>query len=139
MPEAVDPVVVMVQFNECINDQDIDRLASLMTDDHEFVDTEGGIVRGKAQCLEAWQGFFAHFPDYRNIFESVQTRDDMSIALGYSRCSDTRLDGPAIWTANARNGTIAEWRVYEDTSENRRLLSISLPDSRPLGTPEGRP
>jgi ketosteroid isomerase-like protein len=125
MPEAVDPVVVMVQFNECINDQDIGGLASLMTDDHEFVDTEGGTVRGKGECLEVWQAFFALFPDYRNIFEAVQTQDGVAIALGYSRCSDKRLDGPAIWTANVRNGAIVEWRVYEDTSENRRLLSIS--------------
>ncbi len=125
MPEVVDPAVVMAQFNDSINDQDIGRLASLMTSDHTFVDTEGGTVRGKVECLEAWRAFFALFPDYRNVFESLQIHDDVAIALGYSRCSDKRLDGPAIWTANVQNGAIAEWRVYEDTSASRRLLSIS--------------
>jgi hypothetical protein len=96
-----------------------------MTNNHTFVDTEGGTVRGKVACLNAWHAFFTLFPDYRNVFESIQICDNLVIALGYSRCSDKQLDGPAIWTASVQNGTIAEWRVYEDSSENRRLLSIN--------------
>jgi ketosteroid isomerase-like protein len=113
-----------VQFNDAINAQDIVRLARLMTNDHRFIDTEGGIVSGREHCLEAWQAFFDHFPDYQNVFVALQAKDDVVIATGYSICSDKHLDGPAIWTARVRNGMIAEWRVYEDSLENRGMVGI---------------
>ena len=34
------------------------------------------------------------------------------------------LDGPAIWTAEVRDGKVAVWRVYEDTPEVRARLGI---------------
>jgi hypothetical protein len=40
-------------------------------------------------------------------------------------CSDVRLDGPALWTAKARDSKLAEWRVYEDTPANRHMLGIA--------------
>ena len=35
-----------------------------------------------------------------------------------------RLAGAALWTATIENARVAEWRVYEDTSENRKRLAI---------------
>lgn len=122
-----------VLFNSGINNRDLDLLASLMCDDHTFTDTEGGVVSGKQDCLDAWRGFFAAFPDYRNVFTSLVERgEDASAAqaqrvvvvVGYSTCSDPRLAGPALWTATVRGTKVAEWRVYADTRENRELLAI---------------
>jgi hypothetical protein len=39
-------------------------LARLMSNDHTFVDTGGGVVAGKEECLAARRGFFESFPDY---------------------------------------------------------------------------
>lgn len=38
-----DPKLIALQFNECINKQDIKGLSSLMTDDHTFIDRAGVI------------------------------------------------------------------------------------------------
>jgi ketosteroid isomerase-like protein len=115
---------IALHFNECINSRDIQGLASLMTDDHTFIDKANQSVQGKEQVVEAWQGFFAQFPDYRNIFERIESRNHLVAISGYSTCSEKQLDGPALWTAQLRGDQVAQWRVYDDTPENRKLLSL---------------
>jgi hypothetical protein len=36
------------------------------------VDSAGATIDGKVACLDAWRGFFAAFPDYRNVFEELR-------------------------------------------------------------------
>jgi ketosteroid isomerase-like protein len=113
-----------LQFNECINSRDIHGLATLMTDDHTFIDSANHSLQGKEKAVEAWKGFFALFPDYRNVFEHIESRNDLVAIIGYSTCSEKQLDGPALWTAKLRGDKVAEWRVYKDTPENRKELSL---------------
>jgi ketosteroid isomerase-like protein len=104
----------VVAFNEAINAADLDRLGSLMTDDHCFVDPAGSEVHGRTACLDAWQGFFAGFPDYRNVFDEVrEVAPAEVVATGRSECSDPRLDGPARWTATVLDGRVRRWQVEE--------------------------
>jgi ketosteroid isomerase-like protein len=112
-----------VRFNDSINRQDIDGLASLMSDDHTFIDTEGNAVAGKAGCVDAWRGFFGSFPDYRNIFTSLTAHGNAVTVVGHSTCSEPSLAGPALWTATIREGKVTQWRVYPDTPEIRERLS----------------
>jgi hypothetical protein len=45
--------------------------------------------------------------------------------VGFSMCpSVPELEGPALWPAVIRDGGISEWRVYEDTHSQRRLMGI---------------
>lgn len=120
-----EPVAAAIAFNECITRQDLDGLAALMTDDHTFIDTAGTVIAGKEQCLAAWRGFFAAFPDYRNVFDQVRVDADCVAMAGESHCADPRLDGPALWRATVRGGFIAEWRVYQDNPHHRALLRLS--------------
>lgn len=101
-------------FNEAINRRDLDGLAALMTDDHRFVDPAGGAVDGKAACLDAWRGFFAAFPDYRNHFEGLDEADGVVDVVGHSTCAVPELDGPARWRVVVRpdDGLVVEWRVF---------------------------
>lgn len=124
----VDPSDVAVQFNDTINDRDLSELEELMTVDHCFIDTSGTMTRGRAANVDNWRGFFEQFPDYENVFTSVTATDDVVTMVGRSNCSDDRLQGPAIWTARVREGNVSEWRVYEDTPDNRKQLGIA--DSR---------
>ena len=96
-----------------------------MTDDHTFIDTAAHFLRGKSACLEAWRGFFKSFPDYRNVFERLVVEDTTVVVVGRSSCSDVRLDGPALWVAQASDDKLAEWRVYEDTPANRCMLGFA--------------
>jgi ketosteroid isomerase-like protein len=104
---------VALRFNDRINARDLDGLSALMTDDHTFVDAAGGRVEGKQACVEAWRGFFAAFPDYRNVFSGTRTAGDSVAITGYSECSVPELAGPARWTAQVRDGKIALWRVSD--------------------------
>jgi ketosteroid isomerase-like protein len=114
-----------IAFNEAINRRDLTALEELMTDDHAFVDSAGGAVSGRQAVLNAWDGFLRAFPDYRNEWSTVVPKDGALVALGRSVCStEPALDGPAIWTAETREGKVSEWRVHEDTPENRRRLGI---------------
>jgi uncharacterized protein (TIGR02246 family) len=116
---------VAIAFNEAINSRDLEALAALMTDDHTFVDPAGTVVAGRDAVVAAWEGFFGSFPDYRNIWSEVTSEDHEVTAVGRSVCSnEPALDGPAIWTAMARDGKISEWRVHDDTSETRRRLGL---------------
>ena len=104
---------LMTAFNDHINARDLDGLAALMTDDHTFVDAVGDTVEGKPACVEAWRGFFAAFPDYRNVFASVVADGDTVTALGHSECSVPALDGPARWTATVRGTLVSRWHVED--------------------------
>jgi ketosteroid isomerase-like protein len=115
---------IALQFNDCINSRDLDRLAALMTDDHTFTDSASASVHGKERVVEAWRGFFALFPDYRNIFKRIEARDQLVAIMGRSTCSEPQLDGPALWTAKIRGDQVAEWRVYTDTPANRTALGF---------------
>jgi ketosteroid isomerase-like protein len=121
-----------IAFNDAINRCDLDRLRALMTDDHEFIDTARNVVAGREAALAAWRGFFAAFPDYRNEWESVTAAAGAVTAVGRSSCpSEAALDGPAIWIARiAGDGRVSQWRVHEDTPENRRQLGIERGDGR---------
>jgi ketosteroid isomerase-like protein len=115
---------VAKRFNACINRRDLAGLGTFMTEDHAFTDTENATVPGKAACVEAWRGFFAAFPDYRNTFEHISSRGNLAIAVGYSTCETKALDGPALWTAEVHDGRVAHWRVYHDTPKVRAELRI---------------
>ena len=116
---------VVLAFNDAITRQDLTSLSQLMTDDHAFIDSDDNVLRGRERVLDAWSGFFDAFPDYRNVWTSLISADDLLIAIGRSVCaSEPRLDGPAIWTAKTRGGRVAEWRVSDDTPENRARLGV---------------
>ncbi len=102
---------VALKFNEKINLQDADGLAELMTDDHAFIDSDGGVTRGKEVMKEGWRSFFKEYPDYRNVFTSMSVHGDVVVMVGYSVCSFKPLDGPNMWTAKIRDGRVSEWRV----------------------------
>ncbi len=111
-------------FNDCITARDLDGLVALMTDDHAFVDSAGGTISGKVAAREAWRGFFAAFPDYRNHFDRVEVRGELVAIAGRSTCSVTALAGPALWSARISGDRIAEWRVYDDVPETRSALGL---------------
>jgi ketosteroid isomerase-like protein len=119
-------VHVAVRFNEAINRRDLRALGQLMTDDHTFIDSGGAVFAGKERVLEAWGGFLAAFPDYRNEWSDVSTIGGTVVAIGRSVCpTEAALDGPAIWSARADGDRVSEWRVFDDTPESRRQLGLA--------------
>jgi uncharacterized protein (TIGR02246 family) len=110
--ESSELMLVALKFNEKINEQDLEGLAELMTDDHTFIDNEGNVTRGKNVMKEGWRDFFNKYPDYRNKFTAVTVLNNVVVMIGYSTCSFKPLDGSNIWTARIQDEHVSEWRVY---------------------------
>jgi ketosteroid isomerase-like protein len=88
------PGEVVEAFNAAINARDIDALAALMTDNHEFIDAESASIRGKEACVAAWRGFFAAFPEYRNTFTRLAAVDAEPVtALDHAASADASAEG----------------------------------------------
>jgi ketosteroid isomerase-like protein len=108
---GVDATDVVAAFNDRINARDLPGLTALMTEDHTFVDAAGAAISGKPACADAWAGFFAQFPDYRNVFETMSADGDTVRVTGYSVCAEPALAGPAVWTAAVRADKVSRWQV----------------------------
>ena len=102
---------IALRFNDRINQQDLEGLVELMTDDHAFIDSEGNVTKGKNVMKEGWREFFKKYPDYRNKFTSVTVQGNVVVMVGHSTCSSKPLEGPSIWTAKISGERICEWKV----------------------------
>lgn len=118
-----DPKLTALQFNEYINNQDINGLSNLMTEDHIFIDRKGDHY---GDMVNGWKEFFNNFPTYKNYFTRVESRDNLVILIGYAKWSkDSLEEDHAIWTATIEDDLVAEWHIYEDTEENRKKFNIT--------------
>jgi len=117
-----DPKLTVLMFNECINRADVEGLSVLMTEDHVFIDRENRVVNGRERMTDGWREFFCRFPDYRNTFDSMSSRGDRVVILGYAVWEEGGEPDHVIWTATIRDDLVAEWRIYEDNEETRRVL-----------------
>lgn len=120
-----DPEAIVAAFHACVNGRDIDGIAALMANDYTFIDAAGTIERGRSAGIAAWTRFFEGFPDYRNIVDTTVVQADRVVMSGHSVCSVAALRGRALWSARVRDGTVVEWRVDDDTPENRRQLGVA--------------
>ncbi len=117
-----DPKLTALQFNEYINNQDIEGLSRLMTADHIFIDRAN---ESYDDMVNGWKEFFSNYPTYKNYFQRVESRGNLVILVGYAKWSNDSLEKDyAIWTAKIENDLVSEWRIYEDTEENRKLLDL---------------
>lgn len=118
------PKDIVLAFNERINSRDLAGLEAMMTEDHTFIDSSNEVHPGKDLMVAGWKEFFESYPDYKNHFTYLENRGDRVYILGHSTCSHKPLDGPAIWTARVVGERVAEWRVYLDTEDNRKILEL---------------
>jgi ketosteroid isomerase-like protein len=119
-----DPKLTALRFNEYINSQDIQGLSGLMAKDHVFIDRKGEIESGKDIMTQGWVDFFGAFPDYKNTFTRVESQGDLVVLYGYATWQKGSDPDYAIWTAGIENDLVAEWRIYEDTKENKKLFNL---------------
>jgi ketosteroid isomerase-like protein len=75
----------MQQFVACINRQDVESLAALMSEDHRFIDSLGQTVTGRESMRQGWKYYFAMVPDYELAPESWMSEGDVAIMLGTAR------------------------------------------------------
>jgi predicted SnoaL-like aldol condensation-catalyzing enzyme len=120
-----DPKLIALLFNECINRQDLDGLSSLMADNHAFIDRDGSVHQPKPAMVDGWREFFKQFPEYHNIFNRIESRENLVLILGHGHWSEKNPYDPVIWTSTIVHDLVHEWRIYDDTPENRKRLNLS--------------
>ncbi len=119
-----DPISIVQAFNNCINNQDIDGLAALMPEDHTFIDRDGSSHGPKSHMVEGWKQFFEMFALYKNTFSEIKAEENRVFVLGFAYWSEKEPYDPVIWTAKIESNLIAEWRVCEDSDENRKKFNF---------------
>jgi len=113
-----------LEFVESINQHDLEKINALLTDDHLFIDSQGGHYQGKEVMTEAWNGYFVLFPDYRIDIEEIVEKDSLISLFGFASATYTNKVTnssqfwriPAAWKAIVVNNMIKLWQVYADNS-----------------------
>ena len=105
---------VALKFVEAINNGDSKALIRLQTKDFTLVDAEGGVFRGR----DGWEGYFADYPKYKIHIQKVLTGGNGVAIIGKTTGSQVQPEIEAketvLWTADIRDGLVAEWRLYTD-------------------------
>jgi hypothetical protein len=63
--------VVARAFAAAITRQDVEGLTGLMTPEHRFVDSLGGVTEGREKMRAGWVGYFRMVPDYEIVVEEI--------------------------------------------------------------------
>ncbi|SRR6266480_3836870 len=128
------PQTVAEQFVTAINAHDVERLASLMTSDHRFIDSLGSVVEGRDSMQEGWKFYFAMVSDYHLKISrcfSPETAEDETMLVGVANGSywsdglkrpNSGWSTPVALRAVVRDGQIAEWQVYADNEPIRQQM-----------------
>ncbi len=114
---------IFQDFVSAINEHNIDKICSLMTADHKFIDSQGNEAIGKEKMQAGWIGYFQLFPDYKIEITDIFLVGDMVAAFGFASAtfqgqSDSKgnyWNLPASWKAVIKNGRIYLWQVYADS------------------------
>lgn len=95
-----------------------------MAENHTFIDRDGTSHGPKSQMVESWKGFFNMFPRYCNTFNRILAIDNLVAVLGFACWSEKEPYDPVIWTAIIEDNLILEWRLHEDSPENRKKFNL---------------
>jgi len=135
VPES-EIVRTALKFVNEVNRHDVDSLVAMLSDDHLFVDGLGQELRGRERLREAWQSYFAMFPDYhlavKEWFQNGRVvamfgTASGTLAVGAELPAEHRWKVPAAWRAVVRDQQIVHWQVFADNEPVRRLMALPRP------------
>jgi ketosteroid isomerase-like protein len=128
------PAETVLNFINCINQRDADKLAELMTEDHVFVDPLGQIVRGRERMRAGWRGYYGFCPDYWISQKEILANGNVVAVFGEAGGTvarrgelppENKWSTPAAWLAVVENGLVKEWRVYADNKPVYDIIANS--------------
>ncbi|MBN1472963.1 MAG: nuclear transport factor 2 family protein [Syntrophaceae bacterium] len=135
-------IQIVQSFNNAINEGNAERLSSLMTEDHTFIDASGTAHSGVRKMTEGWKDFFRMFPDYKNNFESILQDGNLVVALGTASGTyngnrglipENQMKWSAAWKAIVENDKIKVWQVYADWTEAMKIIDEDQKAGKPVG------
>ncbi|TDW96755.1 nuclear transport factor 2 family protein [Dinghuibacter silviterrae] len=130
--------VAFFDFVTAINARDAERLHSLMTPDHVFLDAIGNRVNGADAARDGWIKYFHWFPDYAiELTDALETAHTV-LATGFAMGTYLGIPGenhwriPAAWKAQILGDQISHWQVYADTK-----IPFDIIDRHAAVSPDG--
>ena len=130
----VNPVEVVLKFEQAINSRNPEAVCSLMTTDGEFIDSLGNGLRGAEKLRSAWTGYFKMVPDYSISHSEILVNDSTVAIFGsaqgtFSQNGSLEKDNfwktPAAWRATINDGKVALLQVYTDNEHIRAIMRKS--------------
>lgn len=127
----MDALALVDQFVDALNAHDPTTMSFMLSENHRFIDSLGGEVRGRDEMRKAWASYFAMVPDYRLRVDNRLIAGGTIVLLGkaggtYWTGGDFRPENkwetPAAIRVAVRDGLIAEWQVYADNEPLRKLM-----------------
>ena len=114
------PKSVALKFVEVINAGNSEELVKLQTEDFTLIDMGGDVYRGR----DGWQDYFSDNPNYRIHVQHVLTSGNGVAIIGRTTGShlppEVEEKETVLWTAEIRDGLVAEWRIYSDIEEAKK-------------------
>jgi ketosteroid isomerase-like protein len=120
-----------VSFVDAINGNDVERLGSLMSNDHELKIFGEAPVVGRAANVEAWRGYCGSWPAYVIYPRRMAQTGDTVAILGHTTGSHLGLADEEesqltlIWLCRERGGRVASWELIEDNATNRSRWQLA--------------
>ena len=115
---------LLLQFIEAINNRNPSALASLMTDDHTFIDAQGSEFSGRDNMKAGWEHYFNMFPDYNIEVTDMLSQGDTWMLCGYasgsykgSQHKEKQWKIRAAWKAVVEDNKIKLWQVFADMTD----------------------
>jgi len=109
---------VALAFVESINKGDSKALINLQTEDFTLIDVDGDVFRGR----DGWESYFSDNPKYRIHIQHILTGGNGVAIIGKTTGSHVAREieekENVLWTAEIREGLVAEWRLYTDIRRN---------------------
>jgi ketosteroid isomerase-like protein len=127
----VEPVDVVLNFEQAINSRNPTAIVGLLAADSVFVDSMGARVQGLEKLRAAWEGYFKMVPDYTVSHDEIFSRGDTVAVFGSARGTFS-MDGQvrkenfwqttAAWRALVKDGKISLWQVFTDNEPIREIM-----------------
>ena len=118
-------IATAFKFVEAINAGDPERLKALQTEDFTFIDREGNVEHGR----QGWSDYFSAYPEYKIHVQQVLTGSSGVAIIGQTTGShippNIEEKETVLWTAEIRDGLVAQWRIYSNTEEAEKKVQKS--------------
>jgi hypothetical protein len=128
----MNPTETAHSFVEAINSGEPDRLLELMTENHTFIDADGGEHPGRDEMHRGWKQYFAMVPDFRIHVKDTMSRENTVALFGiaegtFAQDGDLKPENhwvvPAAWRVVVENEKVAVWQLYVNPEPMLEILN----------------
>jgi ketosteroid isomerase-like protein len=120
-----------------INKGDTDKMAELMTEDHEFFDSLGNTVLGREKMRAAWQGYYSFCPDYWVTHEEILGNGNIVAVFGAAGGTiatrgklppENKWRTSSAWLATVENSLVL---ATSGRTPNGKMQALNDPTTEP--------